>query len=56
MDRPVRAVIGAPLPRAEIAARQDAPRALMDYLREAAYRLAPQPLDSLEYGYDFGGT
>ena len=37
-------------------ARQDDAKALMDYLRSSAYRLSPEPLESLDYGYDFGGT
>jgi putative hemolysin len=56
VDRPVGMVIGKPLAREDIAARQGDARALMDFLRESVYRLSPQPLDSLEYGYDFGGT
>jgi hypothetical protein len=26
----------------------------MDFLRRCTYKLAPTPLDSFEYGYDFG--
>lgn len=46
-------VIGAPLPEAEIAARRRDPRALMDYLREATYRLSPAPIADLSYGHEF---
>jgi putative hemolysin len=49
----VRAVIGAPLPADEIAARRGDSRALMDYLRESTYRLSPTPLKDYGYGYDF---
>jgi putative hemolysin len=49
----VPAVIGAPLPRSEIDARLTDARALMDYLREATYRLAPNPIEDLGYGHDF---
>lgn len=49
----VRAVIGAPLPRAEIEARSRDARALMDYLRAQTYGLSPRPLDDLAYGYEF---
>lgn len=53
---PVPAVIGAPLPRAEIDARRRDARALMDYLRAATYALSPQPLDDIAYGYEFEET
>jgi putative hemolysin len=49
----VRAVVGAPLPRAEIEARRGDARALMDYLRLETYRLSPRPLPDLGYGYEF---
>ncbi|MFO7856016.1 MAG: lysophospholipid acyltransferase family protein [Paracoccaceae bacterium] len=49
----VRAVIGAPLARAEIEARRGDARALMDHLRLETYRLSPRPLDDLGYGYEF---
>lgn len=49
----VRAVIGAPLPAEEIAARRGDARALMDYLRLETYRLSPRPLRDLGYGYEF---
>jgi putative hemolysin len=50
---PVRVVVGAPLPRAEIAARSGDARALMDYLRTETYRLSPEPIDDLGYGFEF---
>ncbi|MEE3101525.1 MAG: lysophospholipid acyltransferase family protein [Pseudomonadota bacterium] len=53
---PVPAVIGAPLPPAEIDARRRDARALMDYLRAATYALSPQPLDDIAYGYEFEET
>ncbi len=49
----VSAVIGAPLPAGEIAARRSDSRALMDYLRDSTYRLSPTPLKDYGYGYDF---
>ena len=52
-DRPVRVVIGQPVPPAEIARRAGDARALMDFLREATYHLSPQPFDSLDYGFEF---
>ena len=49
----VPATIGAPLPRAELEARRGDPRAMMEFLRESTYRLAPDPIDDLSYGYEF---
>ena len=46
-------VIGQPLPRAEIDALAGDARALMDYLRMATYRLSPEPIADLSYGYEF---
>ncbi len=53
IGRPVRAVIGRPLPGEEIAARSRDARALMDYLRLSTYALSPRPLADLGYGYEF---
>ena len=49
----VRAVIGEPVPREEIAARRTDPRGLMDYLRAQTYALSPRPLRDISYGYEF---
>ena len=53
VDKPVRISIGRPIPAQEIAARQKDARKLMDFLREATYELSPEPLPSLDYGYEF---
>lgn len=50
---PVGVVIGAPVPRAEIEARQRDPRALMEFLRRSTYALSPEPLKSLDHGFEF---
>jgi putative hemolysin len=50
---PVRVVVGEALPRPEIAARASDARALMDYLRAETYRLSPEPIDDLGYGFEF---
>jgi len=50
---PVRCVIGAPIPRAEIDLRARDPKAMMDFLRKATYELSPEPLKSLDYGFEF---
>ncbi len=53
IDTPVRVVIGQPIDRKEIMARQSDAKALMDFLRKATYELSPTPLKSLSYGYEF---
>ena len=50
---PLKATIGAPLPGDEIQARAKDAAALMDYLRDQTYLLSPNPLPSLDYGYEF---
>ena len=53
LDAPVRVVIGKPIPAPEIDARKADPTALMDFLRNATYRLSPNPLRSYAVGYEF---
>jgi putative hemolysin len=50
---PVRVVIGRPLDPAGVAARAGDARALMDHLRAETYRLSPQPIGDLSYGFEF---
>lgn len=50
---PVRVVVGRPLDRGEIAARAGDAHALMDYLRTETYRLSPEPIPDLGYGFDY---
>ena len=49
----MRVVIGDPIPEAEIEARQRDPRVLMEFLRRSTYALSPQPLKSLDHGFEF---
>jgi len=53
VGEPVRVAIGRPLDRREIASRVGDAHALMDYLRTETYRLAPEPIADLGYGFDF---
>ena len=53
VDEPVRVAIGAPIPREAIDARRGDTRAMMDFLRQETYALSPQPLKSLDYGFEF---
>jgi hypothetical protein len=52
-NKPVRVVIGKPIPRVELDALQSNPTALMDYLRKATYELSPNPIDPCHVGYEF---
>jgi hypothetical protein len=54
LDKSVRVVIGEPIAPGDIQAQAGNPHELMDFLRRCTYKLAPTPLDSFEYGYDFG--
>ncbi len=50
---PVRLVVGKPLDRGALEACSRDPRAMMDFLRESTYRLAPNPLQNYGYGFEF---
>lgn len=53
VDTPVRVVIGKPIPPALLEPHYKDPTAMMQFLRRATYELAPKPLSSLDYGYEF---
>lgn len=53
VDEPVQIVVGKPLPKEELEARSKDSRAMMEYLREATYKLSPKPLESLAPGFEF---
>ena len=53
VDAPVRLVIGAPIPRAEIDAHRADTKSMMDFLRQRTYALSPEPLRTLDYGFEF---
>lgn len=50
---PVRFVVGAPIPRAQIAAFGRDARGLMAFLRQRTYALSPRPIPSDRLGYEF---
>ncbi len=52
VDRPVRLVVGRPIPAEALRAQAEG-KAIMDFLRKATYDLSPRPLPSLGYGYEF---
>lgn len=49
----VTAVIGKPIPAAEVTARSRDARALLDWLREETYALSPRPLPRGAFGLDY---
>lgn len=53
IKKPVRMVIGAPIPRDEIDRHKSDGRAMMDFLRERTYALSPEPLDTSQVGFEF---
>ncbi|SFR49024.1 lysophospholipid acyltransferase family protein [Litoreibacter janthinus] len=53
VDEPVRVVIGDPIPKEALEPYYKDPKAMMDFLRRSTYELAPEPLSSLDYGYEF---
>ena len=46
-------VIGEPLSPEVLRSLADDPRAMMDYLRAETYRLSPEPIADLSYGFEF---
>lgn len=53
VDEPVKMVVGDPLSQDALAAHAKDPRSMMDFLREQTYALSPEPLKSLDYGFEF---
>ncbi|SLN42247.1 Acyltransferase [Roseivivax jejudonensis] len=53
VDKPVRLVIGRPIPPEEIGPRARDARELMEFLRVSTYGLSPTPLASLDTGFEF---
>jgi putative hemolysin len=53
INKPVRVVIGAPIPTATLAALKKDPTACMDFLRKATYDLSIDPIDPNLLGHEF---
>lgn len=53
VDTPVRVVIGAPIPRAELAPYAGETKSLMAFLRQKTYELSPNPVEASEIGFEF---
>ena len=53
LDKPVRIVIGKPIPRCRMDLFKDDSRKIMDFLRLETYKLSPNKNQTFEYGYEF---
>ena len=53
LDKPVRTVIGKPIPRCRIDLFKNDSRKIMDFLRLETYKLSPNKNQTFEYGYEF---
>ena len=53
LDKPVRIVIGKPIPRCRMDLFKNDPRKIMDFLRLETYKLSPNKNQTFEYGYEF---
>ena len=53
LDKPVRIVIGKPIPRCRMDFFKNDSRKMMDFLRLETYKLSPNKNQTFEYGYEF---
>jgi putative hemolysin len=53
VDAPVRVAVGTPVAPDRLAPYLKDPKGMMDFLRAETYGLSPQPLSSLDYGFEF---
>ncbi len=53
INKPVRIVVGEPIPAAQLAAFKKDPKGCMDFLRKATYELSPKPIDANRLGHEF---
>ena len=53
LDKPVRIVIGKPIPRCRMDLFKNDSRKIMDFLRLETYKLSPNKNQTVEYGYEF---
>ena len=53
LDKPVRIVIGKPIPRCRMDLFRNDSRKIMDFLRLETYKLSPNKNQTFEYGYEF---
>ena len=53
INKPVRIVVGEPIPAEQLAAFKKDPKGCMDFLRKATYELSPKPIDASRLGHEF---
>ena len=53
LDKPVRIVIGKPIPRCRMDLFKNDSRKIMDFLRLETYKLSPNKNQTFDYGYEF---
>ncbi len=53
LNKPVRIVVGKPIPAADLAPFQKDPKGCMDFLRKATYELSLTPVDASRIGHEF---
>ena len=53
INKPVRIVVGKPIPAETLAQYEKDPKACMDFLRKATYELSPRPVDAHQLGHEF---
>ncbi len=53
INKPVRVVVGKPIPADRLAAFKKDPKGCMDFLRKATYELSPKPVDASRLGHEF---
>jgi len=53
INKPVRVVVGEPIPADQLAAFKKDPKGCMDFLRKATYELSPKPIDASRLGHEF---
>ena len=53
LEKPVKIVIGKPIPRCRIDLFKNDPGKIMDFLRLETYKLSPNKNQTFEYGHEF---
>ncbi|MEL6681996.1 MAG: lysophospholipid acyltransferase family protein [Pseudomonadota bacterium] len=53
INKPVRIVVGEPIPADVLESYKKDPKGCMDFLRKATYELSPNPLDPTSMGHEF---
>ncbi|MEJ6401691.1 lysophospholipid acyltransferase family protein [Yoonia sp. 2307UL14-13] len=53
INKPVRVVVGDPIPSAVLDQYRKDPKGCMDFLRKATYDLSPKPIDASRLGHEF---